>query len=151
MKSYINVLADYRDAPVEWDVALEKEAVQEKVQEIIDYVLDHSDWEFDEEEIQELYQDYLKKMNTEEICGKSYEELTDEDLQENFEVASREELEKFMKAGVEQEIAFVLWGASEQGRNASEIDISKEEDMDYDFTFLEEYVKSRLRVENDDF
>lgn len=115
------------------------------VEQIIDWVLTHSDWEFDEEELAELTAAYMKEVRQELAeTGKEFEKLTKEELEHYFEVDSREETEEMMRSMAERQIAGALWRGAVKGVELTAASLEELEEIDWDF--LEDFVNENLTM-----
>ena len=131
---------------------LEEEKVNAKfeaIDEVIEYVLTHSDFDFDEDEIQAEFDAQMESFRegAKEELGKELDELTNEDFQIYAGVASREELEAELRQGIEWQIATMLWVATTQ--NIDTATLSIEED-DIDTSEIEAYITSKLEFVQED-
>lgn len=131
---------------------LEEEKVNAKfeaIDEVIEYVLTHSDFDFDEDEIQAEFDAQMEsfRKGAKEELGKELDELTNEDFQIYAGVASREELEAELRQGIEWQIATMLWVATTQ--NIDTATLSIEED-DIDTSEIEAYITSKLEFVQED-
>ena len=131
---------------------LEEEKVNAKfeaIDEVIEYVLTHSDFDFDEDEIQAEFDAQMESFRegAKEELGKELDELTNEDFQIYAGVASREELEAEQRQGIEWQIATMLWVATTQ--NIDTATLSIEED-DIDTSEIEAYITSKLEFVQED-
>ena len=131
---------------------LEEEKVNAKfeaIDEVIEYVLTHSDFDFDEDEIQAEFDAQMEsfRKGAKEELGKELDELTNEDFKIYAGVASREELEAELRQGIEWQIATMLWVATTQ--NIDTATLSIEED-DIDTSEIEAYITSKLEFVQED-
>lgn len=119
--------------------------------ETLGYVLTHSDWEFDEEEIAELISEekgFINEQLKEENVGKELDGLTDEEIKRYLGAPSREELDKEIQNGAEQRIATALWMASVNGKDAKTASLNELEE-ETDWSFLENFVKENLNIKEE--
>ncbi len=116
-------------------------AVYEIMQDILDGVLTTSDWAFDEGEVDEQYRQGVAELNEQakQELGKSYEELTDDDIKANIGPENRAELEKLMHDNAESLIASVLFFGHLKGISPKNLSLDDEGIMDY--SILEAYVR----------
>lgn len=117
--------------------------------EVLGYVLTHSDWEFDESELTECVneeKEFVKmQLKEEQGCDRDPDSLTDEEVKQFFGIPSREEMETMLRNGAEQRIATVLWCAAVDGKDAASYTIAElEEAMSWEF--LETFVKESIDI-----
>lgn len=128
-----------------------REAVFRVMDAVLDYVLTHSDWEFDEEEIARLSseeKEFLRNQLKKEE-NKDFDNLTGEELQRYFEVGSYEEMDQFIKNGAEQRIAMLLWKASIEGKDTKESSIEELEEALVSWDFLENFAEKSLNIKEE--
>lgn len=119
-----------------------------KVNEIIEYVLTNSDWEFDDSEITELVSEQKAAIESELANeGKSLETLTQTELQGYYGVESVEEMDAMLKAYSEQSIASALFVAFHTGLDAKAVELGDE--ALYNYEFLEKYAESIIEYKED--
>ncbi len=131
---------------------LEEEKINanfEAIDEVIEYVLTHSDFDFDEEEIQAEFDAQMESFRegAKEEIGKEFDELTNEDFQVYAGVASLEELEEELRQGIEWQIATLLWVATTQNLDTATVSL---EDENLDTSEIEAYVTSQLEFVQED-
>lgn len=116
---------------------------------IIEYVLTHSDFEFDDEELNAIVneeKEYIKE-DIKEECHKSIEDLTEEELQYYFEISSIEEFDNFLQSGAEQRIATMLWIASVNGVDTKNASLQELEDNGVlNWDFLENFINETIKI-----
>lgn len=138
----------------EYRARIVKDYIEEKRQscyynamdDVMNYVLTHSDWEFDDEEIEASVNEektFIDSQLKDEGENKTYAELSEEDISRLFGAPSREELEEMLRSGAEQRIAVTLWigainGIDTKNANADEIE--------GDWSFLENFVKENITI-----
>ncbi len=122
-----------------------RDAVYGTMEEIMNYVLTHSDWEFDEEELDALVQEYKAQVQ-EELAeeGKEYDQLQEEELSRFFGVTTLEEAEKMLRGSAEQSIAVALWVCAVHEKDAAAI--TMDEAMELGWDFLETYVRENMTI-----
>lgn len=147
--SEIKTVSEYRKKIVEKYIEDEKNKIlYDAMDGIMDYVLTHSDWEFDEEEVEETVKqeyEYINEQLKEE--GKTFEELTEEDLKAMFGVKDRSELDDMLKSGCERQIAAAIWIAVCNGLDPKTV--SDEEIDKCSWEFLENYVKENINIKEE--
>jgi len=115
----------------------------ENIQAVIDYVMTHSDWDFDEEEIVLTQKEYLSGVEEELASqGKTLESLTNQDLQRYFGVKDKEEFYQVLHNTVEYEIAYSVYILHMHQKDPAEH--TKEEAFQLGHDFIEEFVKSKM-------
>lgn len=131
------VRADYCDQ-------LRDSAVYEKMNMLMDAVLEQSDWAFDPEDVSAMHSSSMQEIRVDlrEQMGKTLEELSEKELTGYFGVRSLEELEQVIQADSERWIAIILWCAHEQNRTPSLKDMET-----LDFKFVEDFVRSKIVCE----
>lgn len=140
--SGVNTVEEYRNRVVENYIEEEKQqAVYIAMDDILGYVLTHSDWEFDASEINEqkaIAMAEIKEQLKEE--NKELESLSKEELNAMFGVSSLEEFENELTSSIEQSIASDLWF----------MEINKTDNLEEfegnPYAFLQEYVESNLNI-----
>ena len=117
--------------------------------EVLGYVLTHSDWEFDEDELAACVseeKEFVKvQLKEEQGYEKELSELTDEEVKQFFGIPSREEMEHMMESGAEQRIAMALWFAAVDGRDSSAHTREELEEAS-SWEFLENFVKESINI-----
>lgn len=117
------------------------QAVYNAMDEVVNYVLTHSDWEFDDSEIKEQKDIALEEVK--EILkedSKELESLTEEELDARFGVSSLDEFDEMLTSSIEQSIASELWLMAVNNTD----NIEEFEGNPYEF--LQEYVESNLNI-----
>jgi PHD/YefM family antitoxin component YafN of YafNO toxin-antitoxin module len=139
----IKTVAEYRRKVTdEYLDGQKKQVLFAAMNEIHAYVLSHSDWEFDEEELHQLIergQEEFRESLAEE--GKSLDTLTTEELIVEFGVNSPAELEGVFQESAEYQIATDLWLEAINGCPG--------EETEDPWAFLEEYVRESLTIEEE--
>ncbi len=122
----------------------ESNATFDTMEILIDYVLTHSDWEFDENELNEIYHMLLDDilLSVEETFHKSIDEVTPEELNEFMDCSTKDELYALLKTEAEREIATSLFLAASHGIAPASITFEKAEELDWDF--LINYIKEQI-------
>jgi FKBP-type peptidyl-prolyl cis-trans isomerase (trigger factor) len=140
----IKTVAEYRRKVTEEYLEKERQsALFGAMDQVCDYVLTSSDWEFDQEEVDSVAEtswgEFLQSL---EEDGKKLEDISSEQLQAEFGVSSIAELKELFQGGAEQQIATELWLAAVNGCPA--------EELENPFAFLEEYVRENLTMEEEE-
>ena len=108
--------------------------------EMMRYVVTHSDFDFDEGEVAEILEQMHEEVSKElQGRGLTLERLTGRQVREIFGMDSLEELEAMMRSQAEIEIATNLWLMRIHGKN------SVEEIEGYPYGFLDEYAHEIIR------
>lgn len=108
---------------------------------VYDYVLTHSDFEFDGEEIAGMIEESREEVKQQlKEDGMELENLTEEELQVHFGVSSLEEFERELEVNAERSIASELWLMRVHGKN------SMEEIKGYPWGFMEGFVRENLNI-----
>lgn len=122
----------------------EEKMINQNVENIINYVLTHTDFEFDEGEIQkichEIFQDIDMELSQD---GKSLETITKDEFMLTYGVETKEEFEKLIRNEAEWIIAssaFLYTIMGKDPRDYSMYDAVQEEG----YHILEEYIKEQL-------
>ena len=145
--SEITTVDEYRER-------IEKDYIEEKkescyykaMDQVLNYVLTHSDWVFDEKELEACVNEekyFINQELKEEGIDTDYTELSDDEISHHFDVSSLKELEQMISDGVEQRIAMALWVSAINGVDTKNIPLDA---LDGDWSFLENYVKEALTV-----
>lgn len=121
-----------------------QEVIFGTVNEIQDYVLTHSDWEFDPDELKELYGSMMADMEqmAKESCNKSFGEMTDEEIAFETELPTREALLDELHIQCERTIAMLLFAIESHGMDAGKVNIEQAYELDWDF--LQDYVERSI-------
>lgn len=139
----VKTVEEYRNRVIEKYLEEKKqEALYNAMDAILDYVLTHSDWEFDESEISEQKETAMKEIKEQlkEEYNKELEDFTEEELNSIFGISSLEEFDKELTSSMEQSIAQELWFAAENKVDS----LDDFEGNPYDF--LQKYVENNLNI-----
>lgn len=142
----VSTLEEYRNHVVNsYMEEARRDVFYDTIDEIRNYVLTHSDFEFDEDELNEVIADE-KNFIEDELAkeNKVLEELKQTELKQFFGVGSLKELDESIKIAAEQEIATILWSAAINGIDPETIEFDNFEY--YSFEFLEDFLKKVLVV-----
>lgn len=144
----ITTVEEYRNRVVKEYLEEQRQSCYYKVMdEVLNYVLTHSDWEFSDEEIEASVREEMTAINQqlkeEEGIDKDLSELSDKEISRIFGVPSREEMEQMISDGAEQRIAMVLWVSAVNGVDVKNASINE---IDEDWSFLENYVKENITI-----
>lgn len=146
----VKTVEDYCNCIVDKYIEDEKmNVIYGAMNNIIEYVLTHSDFEFDDEEFNTIVneeKEYIKEELKQEI-NKSINDLTEDELQNYFGISSIDEFDDFLQSGAEQRIATMLWIASINGvdtKNASLQELEDNEVLSWDF--LENFVNETIKI-----
>lgn len=115
------------------------------VNAVQDYVLTHSDWEFDPDEFQQMYDSMLEDMEqmAQESCGKTFVEMTDEEIARETDIPTKEALLEELQIQSERSIAALLFVIVSHGMNTDKVDIEQAYELDWDF--LQTYVEQNIK------
>lgn len=140
--SDVKTVEDYRKQIVEKYIDEEKQqAVYGAMDEVLNYVLTHSDWEFDDSEIKEQKEIALSEIKEQlKEENKELESLTTEELDAIFGVSSLDEFEEEFEHSIEQNIATELWVME-----ITQID-NLEEFEGNPYEFLENFVRENVMI-----
>lgn len=145
--SGITTVKEYRERIVKDYIEEQRQSCYYKaMDDVLGYVLTHSDWEFSDEEIEASVSEektIIDGQLKEEGAGKTYAELSDEEISQFFGASSREELEKMLSDGAEQRIAMALWLGAMNGIDTKNANV---EDIEGDWSFLENFVKENITI-----
>lgn len=145
--SGITTVEEYRRKIVKEYIEEQRQSCYYKaMDDVLNYVLTNSDWEFDEEEIETSVSEektFIDQQLKEEGVGKTYAELSDEEISRTFGAPSREELEKMLRDGAEQRIAMALWLGTINGIDTKNASV---DEIDGDWGFLENFVKENITI-----
>lgn len=110
-----------------------------------DYVLTHSDWEFDPDELQEMYDSMLENMEqmAQEAYGKTFAEMTDEEIARETDIPTKEALLEELQIQSERSIAALLFVIVSHGMDTDKVDI--EQAYEFDWDFLQNYVEQSIK------
>lgn len=112
-----------------------------------DYVLVHSEWEFDESELAEMIERYrdFQRETMKQKRGLDYDTASDEEFRQTLG-ASRQQLERRFRQWAERDLATFLWMAAAQGKDPAQVE--QEELKNTGWDFVEEYVSSQITFTN---
>lgn len=121
-----------------------QETVFTTLNEMLQYVLTHSDWEFDDDELEEIYKDMLENMEqmAQETHGKSFEEMTDEEISAETGIPNREALLDELRSECERQIASLLFVAANNGKDPKALSIEEAYNLSWDF--MQSYVEENI-------
>lgn len=126
-----------------------REAFYQRMEQILDYVLTHSDWEFDEEELQAWMAEAKTSVSKElEEEGKTLETMSTEELQNTFGIDSPDEIDDLLQVEAERQIATVLWCAAMNSLDAKNLSLEELEEKQ-EWEFLEKYIKENLIIKEE--
>lgn len=133
-------VAAYREKVVEQYLEEERRGVFFNAMDAVqEYVLTHSDFDFDEDEIAGFVAE-TKKEILQQLDLESLEQLSEDQLRGNFGVESPEELEKMIKNQAEWSVASDLWVLRIHQKD------SFEEIEGYPWEFLNQFVQENLKI-----
>lgn len=138
----VKTVEEYRSRVIEKYLEEQKQkAFYNAMDAVLDYVLTHSDWEFDESELNERRENTIQEIKEQlKEENKSLETLTEEELNFNFGISSLDEFDEMLTRSMEQSIAQELWLTAE----------NKVESLDdfegNPFEFLQTYVENNLNI-----
>lgn len=126
-----------------------QDAVYDAMQQLLNYVLTHSDWEFDEDELQHLNETAIEfeRQRLLQDEGKDFDAISDEEIMRYFGIPGRERLMEILISGNEQRIAMALWSTTCRGLDPASCSLEDEETLNFDF--LEAYVRENLIYKED--
>jgi oligoribonuclease (3'-5' exoribonuclease) len=142
----IHTVDEYRQAVIDEYIENQKQQIlYEATDEIIGYVLSHTDGTFDDDEVRALAEQdkaYIdEELKAEE---KTLDSLTPEEYSVYFGVSSVEELEEMLYEENIQRIGMALWIGAVNGVDTADKTIEELEDLGLDF--LDEYVKQTVEI-----
>ncbi len=142
----IKTLAQYREKVVaDYLEKARTDAIYSQMQDIMNYVLTHSDWNFDEAEVAELEEAMLadERSYVREELGIELEDMTGEQLAVNFGTPDWEAFRKALHNEAERQVATILWDAVSNGIDPVE---ATPETAQWNFDFLEKYVRENVKI-----
>lgn len=117
--------------------------IGENMSQIIDYVMTHTDWEFDEEEVQHVKTLYIEEINQElKEEGKILDKLSKDELKLLFDVEDLDDFYKNLQSMAEYGVACALFQIILNGKNPQDYTFEQAQDLGWDV--LENYVKTEL-------
>ncbi len=121
-----------------------QEVIFGTVNEIQNYVLTHSDWEFDPDELKELYGSMMEDMErmAKEAYNKSFAEMTDAEIAFETELPTREALLDELHIQCERTIATLLFAIESHGMDPGKVSMEQAYGLDLDF--LQDYVERSI-------
>ncbi len=147
--SGIKTVEDYKSIVVEKYIEQEKNnAIYEAMNQALDYVLTHSDWEFDEGEISDMVKSE-KEYITEELKneGRALEELSQNELSDAFGISELSELDGMLTGVCERQAAMGLWLAVNNGLDPKTA--SDEEINNCSWDFLEKFIRANVKIKEE--
>ena len=125
-------------------------AIYGTMQDIMDYVLTHSDWNFDEGELNDFYEESLSNLKEQVRSenGMELDELSDAEIKRFVGADSREALEKFMREQAEPTLASFVWSAVCNGKDPAALSVDEAAELGWDF--LEKYVRDSITFEEEE-
>ncbi len=146
----VDTVAAYRAKLVE-DYCTEQRnhAIYGTMQDIMDHVLTHSDWAFDEGELDEFYRESMESLRDQLRRDENLEldEMTDAQIKRAVGVESREALEREIRSGAEWTVASFVWSAVCNGKDPAELTMDEAAELGWDF--LEKYVRDSITLEEE--
>lgn len=142
----IKTLVQYREKVVaDYLKNARTDAIFGQLQEITDYVLTQSDWNFDEAEVAELEEAMLtdERSYVREQLGIELEDMTEEQLATYFGVPDWEGFRRAVRNEAERQVATILWDAVSNGIDPAEV---TPETAQWNFDFLEKYVRENVKI-----
>lgn len=121
------------------------------IDDCMEYLLTHSDFEFDEEELQEVIGEYMVsvRQSLAEQGKASLDELTEKELLALFGLSSKAEVEELIEAEAEREIASVLIMAKTRDVEVSGLSLEEAFETFMDYGPIEDYVREVLVIRED--
>ena len=148
----VETLEDYKKRVID-DYFKDEHAnvIYRTIDDCMEYLLTHSDFAFDEEELQAVTDEYMSSVrNSLAEQGKtSLDELTEKEMLALFELSSKEEVEELIAASAEREIASVLIMAKLHDQDVSELSLEEAFETFMDYGPIEDYVKEELNIKED--
>lgn len=138
----VKTVEEYRSRVIEKYLEEQKQqAFYDALDAVLDYVLTHSDWEFDESELNERKENTMQEIKEQlKEENKALETLTEEELNFDFGISSLDEFDEMLTRSMEQSIAQELWLMAENK-------VESLDDFEGDpFEFLQTYVKNNLNI-----
>ena len=125
-------------------------AIYGTMQDIMDYVLTHSDWNFDEGELNDFYEESLSNLKEQVRSenGMELDELSDAEIKRFVGADSREALEKIMREQAEPTLASFVWSAVCNGKDPAALSVDEAAELGWDF--LEKYVRDSITFEEEE-
>lgn len=117
----------------------------------MEYLLTHSDFEFDEEELRAVIGEYMVsvRQSLAEQGKASLDELTEKELLALFGLSSKAEVEELIEAEAEREIASVLIMAKTRDVDVSGLSLEEAFEAFIDYGPIEDYVREVLVIRED--
>lgn len=146
----ISTVEAYRNKVIEdYLEQARNEAFYSAMQQIADQVLAESEVIYDEEEVAEICRkeiDYERQV-MKETEGIDFDALTDEEILQNFGIATRKKLEELVTRNTKQRLVMTIWSAMCRGKDPAVCTVDDEDSMD--FEFLEQYVRENLTIKEE--
>lgn len=142
----IKTLAQYREKVVaDYLEKARTDAIYGQMQEIMNYVLTQSDWNFDEAEIAEMEESMFadERSYVREQLGIELEDMTGEQLATYFGIPDWESFRREVHNEAERQVATILWDAVSNGVDPAE---ATPETAQWNFDFLEKYVRENVKI-----
>lgn len=146
----IDTVEKYRRHVAETYCAEQREPLlYDAMDSVLEYVLTHSDWNFDDGELAESAAELKTQLRSSlsEEEHKEFDHLTEEELRSYYDVGSYEELERLLVSESERRIATALLGAACTGADPAEETLDELEELCW--RFFEQYVKEHLNIKEE--
>jgi hypothetical protein len=120
------------------------------VDEVMDYLLTHSDFEFDEDELRALDEEAINFV-TEELSseGKTLEALGEKECMGLFGASGADEVKEMISINSEREIGTALVIAKMNDIDVREIPYEEFADKYFSIKFIDDYLKDVLNIEEE--
>lgn len=144
----VKTVADFRRwVEEQYREEMRQDAVYRGMRACRDYVMAHSQWEFDEAELSDMIGSYRdsQRETMKQKWGLDYDTASDEDFQRSCGM-SRQEQERQFRQWSERDLATFLWFAGAQGMDPAQAD--QEELRRSGWDFMEKYVSSQITFIN---
>lgn len=124
-------------------------AIYGTMQDIMNYVLTHSDWEFDEGELNEFYAQSLEDLRDQmrRDADMELDDMTDEQIKRFIGMESRAAVEQRIREEAEPMIASFVWLAVCNGKDPAELTVDEAASLGWEF--LEKYVRDSITFEEE--
>ena len=129
----------------------EEKAYYDAVEDVLEYLLTHSDFEFSKEEIASVADRYMQGIDEElqELGKPPLGELSENEIKAIYGMDSKDELAEYIYASAEREIAAALILSAYSGNDMTDVPVDEINYIDQGADQIEEYVREKLVIKED--
>ncbi len=148
----ICTLEEYKERVVnDYFEEAHERATFDALNQCIEYLLTHSDFEFNDDELQEVVGSYMESVqeSLEEQCKSSMDDLTEKEMLALFDVHSKEEAMNLITSSAEREIATVLILAELHDADATDLTMDEVYGTFMDYGPIETFIKKTITIKEE--